>query len=71
TFLPVLLVLAAIERIGSASAAQTGLIGPASTIVLGALMLDEPVGAIQLIGTAIVLFGVLMLSRVASPGQPR
>ncbi|MGE3923917.1 MAG: DMT family transporter, partial [Lautropia sp.] len=66
TFLPVLMVMAAIERIGSASAAQTGMIGPASTIVLGALMLDEPVGAIQLIGTAIVLFGVLMLSRVAS-----
>lgn len=63
TFFPLFLVMMAIERLGSGLASQTGMIGPAATIVLGAFFLDEPVTALQLSGTAIVIAGVLMLTK--------
>ena len=39
------------------------MIGPVSTLFLGALILDEPVTAVQLGGTALVLCGVYLLSK--------
>ena len=63
TFFPLFLVMMAIERLGSGLASQTGMIGPAATIVLGAMFLDEPVTVLQLGGTAVVIAGVLMLTR--------
>ena len=41
TVAPVLMVMMAVERIGAALTAQTGMIGPMSTIALGVLLLDE------------------------------
>ncbi len=61
TVAPVFLIMIAVERIGSAAASQTGMIGPAATIAMGALFLDEPVSAAQLLGTAIVIAGMLVL----------
>lgn len=63
TVLPVFLVMFAIDRIGSAAAAQTGMLGPVSTIGLGALVLGEPVSGTQLLGTAFVLAGIFYLTR--------
>ncbi len=42
TVLPVLMVMLAIARIGSGKAAQYGMVGPVSTILLGVLILGEP-----------------------------
>ena len=42
TAVPVLLVMMAIERIGPALSAQTGMVGPMSTILMGVLILGEP-----------------------------
>jgi drug/metabolite transporter (DMT)-like permease len=64
TVLPVFLVMMAIERLGSPVASQVGMVGPVSTIVMAALILDEPVGAAQLAGTGVVLVAVWMLSRL-------
>ena len=55
TFAPVLMVMMAIERIGAALAAQTGMIGPLSTILMGVLILGEPFTAWIAAGTALVL----------------
>lgn len=63
TVLPVFLVMFAIDRIGSAAAAQTGMLGPVSTIALGALLLGETVSGTQVLGTAIVLAGIFFLTR--------
>jgi len=63
TVLPVCLTMIAVARIGAPSAAQAGLVGPVSTLFLGAMLLDEPITAIQLIGTALVLSGIYLLSR--------
>jgi drug/metabolite transporter (DMT)-like permease len=63
TAAPVLMVMMAIERIGSSLAAQTGMIGPLSTIVLGVWILDEPFNHWILAGTVLVVTGVLWVSR--------
>lgn len=63
TVLPVFLTMIAVARIGAATASQAGMIGPVSTLFMGALILDEPVTGIQLAGTALVLAGIYLLSR--------
>jgi drug/metabolite transporter (DMT)-like permease len=62
TVLPVFMVMMAIERVGSSVAAQLGMVGPAATIAMGAVILGEPVGATQLLGTAIVIAGIFVLT---------
>ncbi len=63
TFAPVLMVMMAIERIGATLTAQTGMIGPMSTIALGVLLLGEPLNAWIVAGTLLVLAGVWLLAR--------
>nr|WP_208300143.1 DMT family transporter [Aquabacterium sp. A08] len=63
TAAPVVMVMMAIERIGSGLAAQTGMVGPLSTIFMGVWILGEPFNAWVLAGTALVLAGVLWVSR--------
>lgn len=66
TVAPVLMVMMAIERIGAALAAQTGMIGPMSTIALGVWLLDEPLNAWIGAGTLLVLGGVFIVSKYGS-----
>lgn len=63
TVLPVFLTMIAVSRIGAGAASQAGMIGPVSTLFLGALILGEPITGIQLGGTALVLVGIYLLSR--------
>jgi len=63
TALPVLLVMMAIERIGPGLTAQTGMIGPMSTILMGVLILGEPLNAWIIAGTALVVGGVFLVTR--------
>ena len=63
TILPVFMTMIAVQRIGAATASQAGMIGPVSTLFLGAAILGEPITAIQLAGTALVIGGIYMLSK--------
>jgi drug/metabolite transporter (DMT)-like permease len=63
TVLPVFMTMIAVQRIGAPSASQAGMVGPVSTLFLGALILNEPMTAVQLAGTALVLAGIYMLSK--------
>lgn len=63
TILPVFMTMIAVQRIGAATASQAGMIGPVSTLFLGALILGEQITAIQLAGTALVIAGIYMLSK--------
>jgi drug/metabolite transporter (DMT)-like permease len=63
TVAPVLMVMMAIERIGAALTAQTGMIGPMSTIALGVLLLDEPLNIWIGLGTLLVVSGVFIVSK--------
>jgi drug/metabolite transporter (DMT)-like permease len=63
TVAPVLMVMMAIERIGPALAAQTGMVGPMSTLLMGVLILGEPFTAWIAAGTVLVLVGIWLLAR--------
>ena len=63
TALPVLLVMMAIERIGPGLTAQTGMIGPMATLLMGVWILGEPFNAWIIAGTALVLSGVFWVTR--------
>jgi drug/metabolite transporter (DMT)-like permease len=63
TAVPVVLVMMAIERIGSGLTAQTGMIGPMSTLLMGVLILGEPFNVWILGGTVLVLSGVFWVTR--------
>ena len=63
TAVPVLMVMMAIERIGPGLTAQTGMVGPMSTLLMGVLMLGEPFNFWILGGTVLVLSGVYWVSR--------
>ncbi|QIM50934.1 DMT family transporter [Hydrogenophaga crocea] len=67
TFVPVLLVMMAIERIGSGLTAQTGMIGPMSTILMGVFILGEPFNGWIIAGTVLVLSGVYLVTRFGAP----
>ena len=62
TAVPVLLVMLAIERIGAATTAQIGMIGPMSTLLMGVVILGEPLSIWLLAGTALVLAGIMVFS---------
>jgi len=63
TVIPSYLVAAAISRIGSDNAAIVGSVGPVSTILLANLFLNETITLWQLVGTACILIGVLIIGR--------
>jgi drug/metabolite transporter (DMT)-like permease len=63
TFAPVIMVMLAIERVGATVTAQTGMIGPISTIAMGVLILGEPMNVWVGIGTLLVLSGVWLLAK--------
>jgi drug/metabolite transporter (DMT)-like permease len=63
TVAPVLMVMMAIERVGAATAAQAGMIGPLSTILMGVVILGEPFTSLMALGTVLVLSGIWLLTK--------
>jgi len=62
TVLPLFLQAEALNRIGANHFALIGAVGPVSVAVTSALGLDEPFTAVQALGGALVIFGVLLVS---------
>ncbi|MFZ6759564.1 DMT family transporter [Undibacterium sp. Ji50W] len=62
TVLPVFMTMIAVKKIGAATASQAGMIGPVSTLFLGAYFLNEPITAWQMAGTVLVMGGMYLLS---------
>ncbi|MDP2264832.1 MAG: DMT family transporter [Hydrogenophaga sp.] len=71
TFAPVIMVMMAIERIGAGLAAQTGMIGPMSTIAMGVVILGEPFNGWIIAGTALVVSGVFLVTRFGAAGAAK
>ena len=63
TVFPVFLTMMAVARIGASNASQAGMVGPVSTLFLGFWILTEPITPLQLLGTALVITGIFILSR--------
>lgn len=66
TVVPVVLVMLGIERLGSGLAAQVGMVGPMSTLLMASLFLDEPLTVWVLGGTVLVMAGVFVCTRSPS-----
>ena len=62
TAAPVLMVMMAVERIGSGATAQTGMVGPMSTILMGVLILGEPFTSWVAAGTVLVIAGIFVFT---------
>jgi drug/metabolite transporter (DMT)-like permease len=63
TVLPVLMIMMAIERIGPGLTSQIGMIGPMSTLTMGAFLLNETFNLWILMGTVLVLGGVFWVTK--------
>jgi drug/metabolite transporter (DMT)-like permease len=63
TVLPTWMIAESIRLIGASTASLVGSLGPIFTIGLGALMLGEAINGLQIAGAALVLAGVMIVSR--------
>lgn len=63
TVIPVLAQAAAIRRLGAGKSALIGMVGPLMTIGLGWLVLGEQISMHQMLGAALVVIGILLVSR--------
>ena len=75
TVAPVLMVRMAIARIGAPLSSQVGMVGPMSTLIMGVLILGEPMNAWIVVGTVLVLGGVFLVTfrtgnRAATASSP-
>lgn len=71
TFVPMLMIMVAVNRIGSGLTAQASVAGPIATVFLGWYFLNEKISLIQLVGMAIVLISMAILLTInKSPGRP-
>jgi drug/metabolite transporter (DMT)-like permease len=62
TVIPAFLLAAGMKRLGTSRAALIATVGPVSTLLLAYWFLDEPVTPLQVLGSALVLLGVWMVS---------
>jgi drug/metabolite transporter (DMT)-like permease len=67
TVVPMLLIMIAINRIGSPLVAQAGVLGPVSTLLMGWIVLSEPITWIQLTGMGLVVGAMWLLVRNDAP----
>ncbi len=70
TFVPMLLIMMALRRIGPGLTAQSGMVGPVAVVGLAWFFLDERISLVQLAGIGIVLTSMAMLVRVGRARTP-
>jgi drug/metabolite transporter (DMT)-like permease len=73
TAIPATLFLAGLARIGATRAAIISTLEPTTTVVLAAVLLGESLGAVRLLGGAIVLVAAVIVARNVPPdlAEPR
>lgn len=63
TVIPIFLIVEGIRRVGSTTSSLIGFIGPVSTIYFANIFLGEHVTFLQIVGTAIVIYGIFSVTR--------
>jgi len=71
TVIPMLLIMIAINRIGSPLVAQAGILGPVSTLFMGWIVLSEPITWIQIGGMTLVIGAMWLLVRNDAPSKQK
>lgn len=61
TVMPMILIMVAVQRIGSTLTSQAGILGPIATIFMGWYFLQELISVHQIIGMFLVIFAVWLL----------
>lgn len=69
TVIPMLLIMVAINRIGSPLVAQAGILGPVSTLFMGWIVLSEPITWMQMGGMSLVMGAMWLLVRNDAPNK--
>jgi drug/metabolite transporter (DMT)-like permease len=67
TVIPMLMIMIAINRIGSPLVAQASILGPVSTIFMGWAVLSEPITWLQISGMGLVMGAMWLLVRNDAP----
>ena len=71
TVIPMLLIMIAINRIGSPLVAQAGILGPVSTLFMGWIVLSEPITWLQIGGMGLVMGAMWLLVRNDAPNTTK
>lgn len=71
TVIPMLLIMIAINRIGSPLVAQAGILGPVSTLFMGWAVLSEPITALQIGGMILVIGAMWLLVKNDAPNKEK
>jgi drug/metabolite transporter (DMT)-like permease len=69
TVLAIVTFLAGLERVGPINAATLSTIEPVVTVVLAALILDESITPLRILGGLMILIAVIILTRIELPAQ--
>ena len=69
TVLAIVTFLAGLERVGPTNAATLSTIEPVVTVVLAALILDESITPLRILGGLMILIAVIILTRIELPAQ--
>ena len=67
TVIQMLMIMAAIQRVGSPLVSQASILGPVSTIFMGSAFLGEPVSTMQIAGMGLVVAAMWLLVRNDAP----
>lgn len=63
TVMPMMLIMWSVNRVGSAITSQAGILGPLSTIFMGAYFLGEEITLFQMIGLCLVVIAMWLLMK--------
>ncbi|MBK6597278.1 MAG: EamA family transporter [Proteobacteria bacterium] len=68
-FFPALMQAEGVKRVGAQRGSVASTVGPPTTILLAAVLLDERLTATQLIGTALIIAGILVVELRRKPSR--
>ncbi len=70
TVLPLVLMGQGVAKIGATRGGMISTLGPAATVLMAWIILDETMHPLQLVGSAMIVTGVWILERKKSPDSP-
>ena len=70
TVMPIFMIMISVQRMGSSLTAQSGILGPVSTLFMGWYFLQEKISLFQICGLVLVIISVWLLMKNKPPHTP-
>lgn len=70
TVMPIFMIMISVKRMGSSLTAQSGILGPVSTLFMGWYFLQENISLFQICGLVLVIISVWLLMKNKPPQTP-